>query len=546
MSDALYYLRGTTIVEPLIHHWYAWPLLVAPHTAAMISRNLHAELLHSYVDNPDLHISASQNPRLRGGPYVNHSGDLAPMKAFLDQWTEDTASLVALAKDIHQAQEEFQAAAGGMSMQALYARLPASLQGRTELVYDLNDQPGFRFIEALFYGSGEHGARSQQFNFIDGRFNRERPFMLSTPRIPGPHNLIVRMAFADPAIDAIHNSRRHGIPAGELHAIADRLFDDPAERTFFLEQFHQVPPVRRAPIDKPAPGTLRVRYFGHACVLVEHGDTTVLVDPLVSDGNDDFDVERYTLDDLPESIDYVVFTHAHQDHVVFETLLAIRHRVKHFVMPRNGGGALQDPSLRRILAEAGFDNLIELDELQPLPIPGGMITGLPFYGEHGDLDIRTKMAWHFRFGNSSVVCAGDSNNLDPALYERLRERVGEPDLVFIGMECVGAPMSWLYGPLFTRQIERRQDQARRLDGSNAERALKLIDSLKPAAAFVYALGAEPWLGFISSTSYDESSPAMVESAAFVAACRDKGLTSERLYGRRSIQLREGDIMPELS
>ena len=31
-------------------------------------------------------------------------------------------------------------------------------------------------------------------------------------------------------------------------------------------------------------------------------------------------ISRYTYDDLPDRIDYVLVTHNHQDHILFETL----------------------------------------------------------------------------------------------------------------------------------------------------------------------------------------------------------------------------------
>lgn len=42
------------------------------------------------------------------------------------------------------------------------------------------------------------------------------------------------------------------------------------------------------------------------------------------------------LSDLPERIDYVVLTHNHADHVLIETLLALRFRVDTIVMPAGG------------------------------------------------------------------------------------------------------------------------------------------------------------------------------------------------------------------
>lgn len=87
---------------------------------------------------------------------------------------------------------------------------------------------------------------------------------------------------------------------------------------------------------------VRVRYFGHACILIESAQTSVLIDPLVSykyDGG----VFRYTYADLPEEIDYVLITHNHQGHCMLETLLQLRHRVGRVLVPRNNGGGLADP-----------------------------------------------------------------------------------------------------------------------------------------------------------------------------------------------------------
>jgi hypothetical protein len=49
--------------------------------------------------------------------------------------------------------------------------------------------------------------------------------------------------------------------------------------------------------------------------------------------------------------------------------------------------------------------------------------------------------------------------------------------------------------------------------------------------FIYAMGMEPWLKFISSIEPDENTAPMRNSSALVAACEDMGIPAERLYGR---------------
>jgi len=94
-----------------------------------------------------------------------------------------------------------------------------------------------------------------------------------------------------------------------------------------------------------------------------------------------------------------IYYQDHQDHVLFETLLQIRHKVKNIVVPSSSGGFLQDPSLKLILKNTGRQNVIELDEMESVEWENGSITALPFFGEHSDLNIRCKAAHLVRVGN---------------------------------------------------------------------------------------------------------------------------------------------------
>jgi L-ascorbate metabolism protein UlaG (beta-lactamase superfamily) len=283
------------------------------------------------------------------------------------------------------------------------------------------------------------------------------------------------------------------------------------------------------------PGHVRVRYFGHASLLIEADGTSIMTDPSIG-YESDTGVPRYSFADLPETIDYVVLTHNHQDHVLLETLLQLRHRIGTIVVPRSNGGTVQDPSLRLALQMIGFESVVELDELQTLKIPGGAIVGMPFLGEHCDLHIRSKLGFQIELNGQSVLCLADSNNLDPVLYERLQPLAPTPDLLFIGMECTGGPMSWLYGDLLPRKLRREHDQSRRLSGSDFERARQIVDLLRPRGVLVYAMGAEPWFTHITSIVYTPSSAPIVESDKLVAHCLQRHIVAERMYGKREILL----------
>jgi L-ascorbate metabolism protein UlaG (beta-lactamase superfamily) len=247
------------------------------------------------------------------------------------------------------------------------------------------------------------------------------------------------------------------------------------------------------------------------------------------------DVSRYTYLDLPEVIDTVLITHNHQDHVLIETLLQLRHKVRQIIVPPSNG-SLQDPSLKLILQQAGFSNVIALGELESVPFENGSVTAVPFLGEHSDLDIRCKSAYLVRCGPHSILFAADSCNIEPALYEHLHEAFGDVDALFVGMECNGAPLSWLYGPLLCRPIERAMDQSRRLAGSNYDQAIDIVNRFRCSEVYVYAMGQEPWLNYVMSLKYNERSKPIVESNRLLDECRTRGIAAERLFGEREMFL----------
>jgi len=221
---------------------------------------------------------------------------------------------------------------------------------------------------------------------------------------------------------------------------------------------------------------------------------------------------------------------------MFETLLQLRHKIGTVIVPKNSGGNIVDPSLKLLFQNLGFANVREIDELESIEIKGGSVTGLPFFGEHADLNIRTKIAYLIDLEGRSVMCAADSNNIEPQLYERLHDFMGDVDVLFLGMECDGAPLSWLYGSLLTSPLTRKVDQSRRFDGSNYEKGIDIINRLRPKQVYIYAMGQEPWLTYLTSIQYTNESRPIVESNKLVADCKNRGLLSERLYCQKEIIL----------
>lgn len=529
MKDQKLFLKPNVVVEPLVDSWYAWAHLIPPATAARNITERHLRIMDSYAASPEAHAAAVKNPKLLGGPFMDLEGNQAEAVSELRERTKrDRAPLIELSKAIEDLDRTLQAKAQGYDIVPLYSEIPEPLRGYVELVYDLNNHPSFRLLEPLLYGSRYYD-RSMQSLMLSTVTGDDRPFVLSTPRFENCRNVHLRIPFDSAQVDELFQLKTK--PA-TFQQIRDWLgiTEKNAERfrTFLTEE----PPRRYQPYQ----GTgARWRYFGHACILLETKGLSILLDPVLSYTYES-DISRYTYKDLPETIDYVLITHNHQDHILFETLLQLRHKIGTVVVPRNSGGALHDPSLRLTLKNCGFRNVIEMSEMDEVQLPSGSITAIPFFGEHGDLNVQTKAAYLVQLNGHSVLFAADSRNIAPETYAHVHEMTGDVEVLFLGMECDGAPMSWIYGPLLTSKMERKMDQSRRLSGSNYEQGIRLVEQFGCKDVYVYAMGQEPWLNYVMSIKYTEQSNPIIQSNLLIEECRRRGLVAERLFGEKEILL----------
>ena len=524
-----YYLKANVVAEPLVDGWYAWAHLIPP---ATLSRNMterHLRIIDSYLESPETHEAAVKDPRLLGGPFMDlKERCVEDVKTLRERTLRERGHLVTLSRAIEQLDALLRQKAAGFSLESLYAEVPPALRGYVELVYDLNNQPSFRLIEPLLYKSPYYNC-SLQTMALSQISGDDRPFVLSTPRLEGGDSLHLQIPFASERLDTLFRMKHE--PSSES-AIADALgLEDQDEARFRSFLTTESP----RPYDGYDGHGARWRYFGHACILLETRGVSVLLDPVLSYTYES-DISRYTYEDLPDVIDYVLITHNHQDHILFETLLQLRHRIRQIVVPRSSGGALQDPSLKLLLQQCGFRNVLEISEMEEIPFEDGSITALPFLGEHGDLNVLTKSAYLLRMGKHKLLFAADSCNISPEIYQHVHRDVGDVDALFVGMECDGAPVSWIYGPLLTQKLDRQKDHSRRLAGSNYERALGMVEQFRCKEVYVYAMGQEPWLNYVMSIKYTEKSNPIIHSNRLMETCRAQGITAERLFGEKEILL----------
>jgi L-ascorbate metabolism protein UlaG (beta-lactamase superfamily) len=523
------YLKPNALVEPLFNQWYAWSHLIPPATAAMYMVNSHMKIMQSFIANPQVHISALKNPSMISGPFMQYGvSDVADIKALLEKTKSEQSLLLDLAEAIQKFEKTLDSEADGHSLEPLYQKVPDLLKGYVELVYDLNNHPSVRFIEGLLYKSPFYNkaAQSIALSLIS---QDERPFVFNTPRLERDGQLHLKVPFDSENLDELFKMRNVPAPYGrikEMLGVEDK--DDEVFSTFFTEEPQETSPR----FDQEG---VRIQYFGHACILIESKDVSVICDPLIS-YKYDTDLQRFTFAELPETIDYALITHYHQDHLMLEMLLQLRHKIKNIIVPRSSGQGLVDPSLKYLLQVIGFRNVRELDEMESIEIPGGTITGLPFLGEHADLNIRTKSAYQVDIEGKRIMCMADSNNIEPRLYDHIREPGKEVDAIFLGMECEGAPLSWVYGPFLTKPMSRKMDQSRRLNGSDYSKAMDIVQRVNAKRVYIYAMGQEPWLSFVMGLQYTETSRPIVESNRVVESCIGTGMASERLLYRKEIML----------
>ncbi|OQP54218.1 polyketide synthase [Niastella yeongjuensis] len=528
MKSGKWYLKPNVVIEPLIQRWYAWSHLISPGTAAMNVTGRHLKIMNSYIQAPQIHAAAVQNPKMLGGPFMDYKGGrVEDVKKLRDETMVTQAKYIQLSEAIVALDKMLQKQAKGYSLETLYEQVPDILKGYVELTYDLNNNPSFRLFESLLYKS-EFYDKSLQSIALWVTDNDERPFCLSTPRLDEPHVLHLNIPFDHEGIDALCRMKRNG---GSVDEIAQLLGvsekDMPLFSTFFTEQEH--PGYRKYEGE-----FVRMRYFGHACILIETKDLSILVDPLISYYGYESSVAHYSDIDLPDTIDYILITHNHQDHVLFETLLPLRHKVKNIILPRTTSGALQDPNLKLAFEHAGFNNVIEIDEMEEIRFKNCVISGLPFTGEHSDLNVKAKICYHVAVEAFTFLFMADSRVVEARLYEHIHRVTGNVDVLFLGMECDGAPLTWLYGPLLTDELPRDKDQSRRLSGSDYQKGIRLVDIFQPKEVYVYAMGQEPWLEFISTVRYTEESNPIVQSNKLVNDCISRGLIAERLYGEKEL------------
>ncbi|MDC6379898.1 MBL fold metallo-hydrolase [Pseudomonas graminis] len=517
-----WYLKDDVILEPLVCNWFAWPFLISPLTAAAYLTKKYLPMLESYIQEPLLHDEAFKNKTIRAASFIRNDSSLEFMKQHFAELKMKLKRMVELSESIDEV-NRVMLDRRGMSLASIYELLPASLKGKIELVYDLNHSPSIRFVECFFYRSAYFDPKLQSIRLRQCS-TQNSDFAINSPMF---NNLgvVVDVQFDSYFVDLLGRSRWAPINLEELCDLVPMSVENKQKiRELFTETRPRT--LDNATEDDTA---LRIKYFGHACLSVEYPNFTILTDPVMSAPMGGDHRPRYSYSDLPAHIDLVLITHNHQDHVVIDCLIQLRERIGTIVVPKSGGGFLQDPSLKLLFESLGFKKIVEIGEMETLHFGDLKITGVPFLGEHGEINIQSKVGFHITDDRKSILVLADSDVVDLDIYKSVHNICGDVDIVFIGLDSIGAPFRWLYSSLYSSKLDYKIGSDRRINGSNSQKALQIVDIFHPIAAFPYAMGLEPWISHITGSDTSNDNQATIEVGDFLRGCYARGIHSRELY-----------------
>src|SRR3569833_4662372 len=119
--------RGVRSI-PLVNSWSAHPYLVSPLTFGLYTKHAHLAMLESFFDDPKQHLVSSNTPELRGGPFINYTGNPADMARFRDETLLRCALHLRAAEAINNMYQMLMTKAKGSGVPGLYTQIDESIR----------------------------------------------------------------------------------------------------------------------------------------------------------------------------------------------------------------------------------------------------------------------------------------------------------------------------------------------------------------------------------------------------------------------------------
>ena len=201
----------------------------------------------------------------------------------------------------------------------------------------------------------------------------------------------------------------------------------------------------------PEDDDLTFTWLGHSSFLLQAGSRTILADPVLSErsspvgfaGPKRFSEIPISTSDMPD-IDIMLISHDHYDHLDYQTILELKSKVSHFVVPLG-----VDTILRGWGVEA--DKITALSWWEKTEIAGITVTMTPSQHFTGrDPLMRNSTLWGGYYVENAyhkVYYTGDGGYCD--VFSQVREKLGAPDIMIA--ECGQYDPSWATVHMFPEE-----------------------------------------------------------------------------------------------
>jgi hypothetical protein len=162
--------------------------------------------------------------------------------------------------------------------------------------------------------------------------------------------------------------------------------------------------------------------MSHSSVLVRGEKASILVDPAILTNTEllaDAWVGRRPFR-IAASVDAVLVSHCHWDHLSFQTMLRVPRKTTIFV-PRTTKSTLANPPMKTYLEAFGFEDIREVVDWETVTIGDVEVTFVPFFGEPFGLSSRfDAFTYLLRTKGTSIygsldACHDEAGNMDPVM-----------------------------------------------------------------------------------------------------------------------------------
>lgn len=187
---------------------------------------------------------------------------------------------------------------------------------------------------------------------------------------------------------------------------------------------------------------LRFVRLGHSTIMLQIGEKVWLTDPVFSErvslfqwvGPKRFHPVPIKMEDLP-SIEGVLISHNHFDHLDHDTILQLKDRVKYFFVPLGLGETLVSWGvLLKKITELDWWEKTQIGNVELISTPAQHFSGRGLFAS----DKTLWTSWVIRTPQYSVYFSGDSGYFKG--FQEIGEKYGPFDLTFL--ECGAYHKSW--------------------------------------------------------------------------------------------------------